>query len=252
MRSSDLDQRSQTIHEHLADLRTCVVNSLLFIAIGTIICYNFSVELFDFVRGPIQPYLPEGGLIFTGPMDKFIAHLKLSIIAGVILSCPFIFYQIWRFISPGLYINERKYAFGFISFGSILFIMGCAFSYYLALPMAFEFLMGFGGDTDKAMISIDQYMGFFTQMCLMFGLSFELPLVIVILGFMGIVSQELLKRFRRYAVLVLAVLAAVITPPDVVSMTMMLGPLLALYEVSVILVGVFERKRIEHRVNERE
>lgn len=252
MRANELATKSQTLHEHLADLRKCLINSLFFVAIGTAVSYYFSEVIFDFVRSPIQQYLPEGGLIYTGPMDKFVAHLKLSVICGVIVACPFIFAQIWKFIAPGLYTNEKKYAFGFISFGSLLFVTGCAFSYYIALPMAFEFLMAFGGSTDKAMISIDQYMGFFTQMCLMFGVSFELPLIIIILGIMGIVSQQLLKKYRRYAVMIMAILAAVITPPDVVSMTMMLGPLLFLYEFSVIAVGFFEKKRIEQRVNERE
>ena len=252
MKAKDLESKSQTLHEHLVDLRTCLINSLIYVALATLVCYAYSEVLFDFVRMPIQKYLPEGGLIYTGPMDKFIAHLKLSVICGVILACPFIFFQIWRFIAPGLYSNEKKYAFGFIGFGSLLFVTGCAFSYYIALPMAFEFLMGFGGSTDKAMISIEQYMGFFTQMCMMFGVSFELPLIIIVLGMMGFVSQDMLKKYRRYAVMLMAILAAVITPPDVISMTMMLAPLLFLYEISVIAVGIFEKKRIEERVNDRE
>ncbi|MNL56208.1 Sec-independent protein translocase protein TatCy [compost metagenome] len=119
--------------------------------------------------------------------------------------------------------------------------------------MAFNFLMHFGGDVDKPMISIDQYLGFFTQMCLMFGAAFELPLIIVILGMMGIVSQAFLRKNRRYAVMTLAVIAAIITPPDLLSMVMMLAPMWVLFEASVFIVGIFERKREEaFAVNERE
>ncbi|MGZ3843871.1 MAG: twin-arginine translocase subunit TatC, partial [Bdellovibrio sp.] len=141
----------------------------------------------------------------------------------------------------------------FIVSGTGLFVLGSLFSYYVALPMAFEFLMHFGGDVDKPMISIDQYMGFFTQMSLMFGVAFELPLIIVVLGMMGIVDQAFLRKNRRYAIMTIAVIAAVITPPDLLSMILMLAPMLFLFEASVFIVGVFERKRESNaRVNERE
>jgi sec-independent protein translocase protein TatC len=119
--------------------------------------------------------------------------------------------------------------------------------------MAFQFLMSFGGSIDKPMISIDQYMGFFSQMCLMFGVSFELPLIISIFGMMGLVSQNFLKEKRRYAIMTLAVISAIITPPDLMSMVLMLVPMIALYEMGVLMVGVFERKReSELRKNEKE
>ena len=156
-------------------------------------------------------------------------------------------------MAPGLYAKERRYALGFVVSGSVLFVLGAVFSYYIALPMAFQFLMTFGGDIDKPMISIDQYMSFFTQMCLMFGVAFELPLIIVILGMLGLVSQDFLKRNRRYAIMTLAVVSAVITPPDLLSMVMMLVPMLLLFEAGVFIVGLFEKKREESlRFNERE
>lgn len=252
MRSDDLDSRAQSLYEHLAELRKRIINCGLILFIATAICYNFSEPIFNFVRAPIVPYLPGGGLIFTGPLDKFIAHLKLAFVCGIILSCPFWLYQVWRFVAPGLYARERKYTIGFITAGTVLFLLGAAFSYYIALPMAFNFLMTFGGDVDKPMISIDQYMGFFTQMCLMFGVAFELPLVIVVLGMMGVVSQSFLRKNRRYAIMTIAVIAAVITPPDLLSMVLMLTPMWFLFEVSVLIVGVFEKKREEAAVNDLE
>lgn len=252
MRREELDQRAQSLYEHLAELRTRLIRCALILFVATGICYGFSDYIFNFVRAPIAPYLPGGGLIYTGPLDKFIAHLKLAFVTGILISCPFWLYQVWLFVAPGLYQKERRYTAGFIFSGTFLFVLGAAFSYYIALPMAFQFLMTFGGDVDKPMISIDQYMGFFTQMCLMFGVAFELPLVIIVLGMMGIVSQQFLRTNRRYAIMTIAVIAAVITPPDLLSMVMMLAPMWALFEIAVIVVGIFEKKRVEAAVNERE
>lgn len=253
MRREELDSKAQSLYEHLAELRTRLIHCVYILLIATGICYGFSEHIFNFVRAPIAPYLPGGGLIYTGPLDKFIAHIKLAFVFGVIFSCPFWLYQVWKFVAPGLYAKERNYTFGFILSGTFLFLLGAAFSYYIALPMAFQFLMTYGGDIDKPMISIDQYMGFFTQMCLMFGLAFELPLIIVVLGMIGIVSQEFLRKNRRYAIMTLAVVSAIITPPDLLSMVMMLVPMWALFEIAVLIVGIFEKKRDEsYAVNERE
>lgn len=253
MRSEELDSKAQSLYEHLGELRSRLINCIYILLVATGLCYGFSEKIFDFVRSPIAPYLPNGGLIYTGPLDKFLAHLKLSFVCGILLSCPFWLYQVWKFIAPGLYARERKYTMGFIFSGTILFLLGSLFSYYVALPMAFEFLMHFGGDIDKPMISIDQYMGFFTQMSLMFGVAFELPLVIIVLGMMGIVDQAMLRKNRRYAVMTIAVISAVITPPDLLSMVLMLAPMLVLFESAVLIVGIFEKKReFALQVNERE
>lgn len=251
--SEELDSKGQSLFEHLAELRIRLVYSAYILIVATGICYGFSEHIFNFIRAPIQPYLPGGGLIYTGPLDKFLAHIKIAFVCGIIISCPLWLYQVWKFVAPGLYQREKKYTFGFIISGTLLFLLGAAFSYWVVLPMAFHFLMNFGGNIDKPMISIDQYLGFFTQMCLMFGVSFELPLIISILGMMGIVSQKFLKEKRRYAIMGLAIAAAIITPPDLMSMLMMLVPMIALYEIGVLVVGIFERSRAaEARVNERE
>lgn len=242
----------QSLTDHLAELRTRIIYSLYGLLIMTSIAYNYSEQLFNIVRLPIAKYLPSGGLVYTGPMDKFMAHIKVAIVFGVISSCPFWLYQVWRFVAPGLYRNEKKYAALFISAGSLLFFGGTAFAYLVALPMAFNFLFTFGGDIDKPMITIEQYMEFFNQFCLMFGLAFELPLILGILGMMGLVSQRFLIDKGRYAVMILAVIAAIITPPDVMSMIIMLVPLIGLYYVGVFAVGLIEKGRRKAAVNERE
>lgn len=246
---SDINQQSDGfggLMEHLVELRTRLIRSSLAISIAALICYVYSESIFNFLREPIAPYLPTGGLVFTAPMDKFMAHVKISIFSGIILSCPIWLYQIWKFISPALYEKERKYAISFISVGTILFAIGIAFAYFLALPAAFEFLMGFGGNVDKPMITINDYVSFFVLTILMFGLSFELPLVIVILGLLGVVSQQFLREKRRILIVGLAVFSAVLTPSaDIMSMMLMLVPMVILFEIAILFVGMFERQRKE-------
>ena len=244
MSESDETVPGQTLFDHLSDLRLRLVNSLYGIFVGFCICYYFSETIFNIVREPIRSFLPSGGLFFTGPMDKFMAHIKVSFMAAIILSCPFWLHQIWLFVAPALYKKEKSYAMGFIFSGTILFTLGSLFTYFVVLPMAFKFLMPFGGDIDKPMITIDQYMSFFTHTTLAFGVAFEMPLVISTLGMLGIVSQAFLKEKRRYAVMGLAIVSAVITPPDLLSMVLMLIPMTLLYEISIIVVGFFERRRV--------
>lgn len=153
---------NQTLVEHLTELRTRIIYVFLGVFVGFLASWMFSERIFDIVRVPIEPYLPTGGLVFTAPMDKFMAHIKVSLLSGVILSSPYWIYQIWKFIAPGLYQNEKKFGYFFIFFGSTLFLTGAAFVYYVVYPMAFKFLMTFGGEADKPMITINEYLSFFT------------------------------------------------------------------------------------------
>jgi sec-independent protein translocase protein TatC len=247
--SDELQARTQSLIEHLNELRNRLVYSAYFIVGGMIICYNFTEQMFDIIRKPIAQYLPSGGLIFTGPADKFIAHLKLAFFGGLVLTCPFWIYQIWKFVAPGLYAKEKKYSLAFMFFGSILFIIGVCFAYFLVFPAAFHFLMSFGGDVDKPMITIEQYLSFFVTTSLMFGLAFELPLIISLLGMIGLVSSRFLRDKRRYAVVLLSIVAAIVTPPDLLSMIMMLIPLIALYEIGIWIVFFFEKKKAEDQIS---
>jgi sec-independent protein translocase protein TatC len=244
------EQSGLTLVDHLSELRHRIVVSLYFIIGGMILCYNFTGEIFDIIRKPIAPYLPMGGLVFTGPADKFLAHIKIAAFAGLFISCPFWINQIWKFIGPALYQREKRYTLGFLFSGTFLFTTGVLFAYYLVLPAAFHFLMGYQGDIDKPMITIDQYLSFFLMTALMFGLSFELPLIMTLLGMLGLVSSQFFRNSRRYAVVVMAVISAVITPPDLLSMVMMLVPMCMLYEVGVWTVWVAERKRIREELKQ--
>lgn len=231
---------------HLEELRKRLIFSAIFISIAFGVCWFYSTDLFNIIRAPIAPFLETsgGGLVFTGVMDKFMAHLKVSFLAAVVVSCPFWLYQVWRFVAPGLYSHEKKYGAWFILSGTFLFISGVLFVYFFVYPSTFDFLMNFGGDIDKPLITISDYVSFFILTTLMFGLVFELPLVIVLLGILGIVDAAFLRKKRRFAMVVLAVVAAVATPtPDAISMLIMFAPLVILYEVSILFVAWFGKKR---------
>lgn len=242
----EIDHKHQSLVEHLTELRVKLIRAVIGILICGLLSYKFSEQIFEIIRTPILPYLKNMGLVFTAPMDKFMAHVKIAIFSGVIISSPVWFYQIWSFIAPGLYKNERRYALGFIFSALILFLTGILMCYFLILPVTFEFLLGFGGTVDQPMITISEYLSFFITMHLAFGLAFELPLILVVLGMLGIVSQAFLRDKRRYAIVIMAVFAALVTPsPDAVTMLLLLVPLALLYEVAVILVGFFEKRKAQ-------
>lgn len=237
-------QDNYTLVEHLSELRTRIIYSLYAIVLFTGIAWYFSENIFDLVRMPIRDYLPGKGLVFTAPTDKFMAHIKISVLAGIIAACPVWIYQVWGFVSPGLYIKEKKYGRYFILFGSLLFLMGVSFAYFLVLPTAFKVLLSFGGTVDVPMITINDYLSFFMTTILVFGAAFEMPLVIVLLGLMGIVTTKGLRHLRRYAYVVIAIIAALFTPPDAISMTLLGVPLILLYEISILVLRAVEPKPV--------
>lgn len=242
----ELKETQQSLTDHLRELRIRIIRALWGILAAAIVCYNYVEVILVHVRMPIEKHLQGGGLVYTAPADKFISYLKVSAFCGFVIATPWWLYQAWKFVAPGLYAKERKYTLAFIFAGSILYLAGVVFGYYLALPAAFDFLMTFGGDVDKPMITIDHYLSFFTTMLLVFGLAFELPMVIVILGMLGIVSQAFLRKNRRYMVVILTIASAILTPtPDAISLFTLLIPLYVLFEISIFFVGFFERKEEE-------
>lgn len=231
------ENTQQTFVEHLADLRSRLIKALMGISVGVGVGIWQSELLLHWMRAPILPYLGStGGLVFTGVMDPFIAHIKIGAMGGLIVTCPWWLYQLWAFIAPGLYKKERKYAIGFIVSGTALFMAGVSFVYFVVYPAAFHYLLNVGGGIDKPMITIHEYLSFFATTTILFGVAFELPLILVMLALIGIIDAAFLKRSRRFAIPGLAFVSAMITPPDAISMVMMLVPLVFLYEIAIIVI----------------
>jgi sec-independent protein translocase protein TatC len=232
--------------EHLSELRRRILWSLLVVVIFLIPAYAFSKQIFDFLMEPIRTNLPEGStLIFTRPAEGFMTYLKVSFFAAVFAAVPFFLYQLWKFVAPGLYKHEKQIAIPFILFGTFFFLFGASFCYYVAAPPAFNFLLKtYSSEYVKALPTLNETLSFFMSLLLGFGVIFEYPLVIFVLARIGVVDSKWLRKQRKYAILVSAVAAAVITPTtDALSMMMMFLPLLVFYELGVLVAWIFGRKR---------
>jgi sec-independent protein translocase protein TatC len=231
--------------DHLGELRTRIVRIAWILFAGFGVCWGFSEHIFAYLRAPILRFLPAGqtGLHYIGVLEKFMAHVKVSFLAAVLLTSPLWLYQVWRFIAPALYSKEKRYAGSFILAGIVFFLAGAGFAYYLALPAAFKFLLSFGGDADKPIITITEYLDFIFKFVLAFGMTFEMPVVLTFLGLMGIIDAAFLRKYRRWAIMIMAVLSAIVTPPDAVSMLALLVPLIFLYEMSIFVVAAVAKPR---------
>jgi len=239
--------------KHAEELRKRIIYSVIPILVFFIPCYIFSKQLFELLMRPIIGNLPEGSsLIFTRPAEGFLTYLKVSLFFSFFLSVPFILYNIWHFVSPALYKNEKRVVIPLVTFGTAFFILGALFCYFLAAPRGLEFLLGeYTTQYVKAFPSIKEALSFLTALMLGFGLVFEFPLVIFILSRLGLVTAGFLARQRKYALLINAVLAAFITPTtDAVSMMFMLVPLFIFYELGIVIAKIFGKKKSEVRTVE--
>lgn len=219
---------------HLEELRGRLFKAILAVLAGFLACWALADPIFQFLADPIYRYLPSGTrLTFLGVTDPFILYVKVAALAGLFLTSPFVLYQVWAFVAPGLYRRERLYAAPFVILGSLFFLAGGLFAYYVAFPFAVEFLLGMG-DQFEPMITIERYFGFLLTVILGLGLMFELPIFIFLLARMGVVTPRFLMRHFRWAVLIIFVVAAVITPtPDVVNLCIFALPTILLYLLGV-------------------
>jgi len=231
--------------DHLEELRWRILWSLLAIVVGTVVGWFAlgHVDVIEVLKRPIAPYLPGGRLIFTSPAEPFLLTLKVAFALGCLLASPIVIYQIWAFLSPALYDREKRLIIPALVVGVVLFLAGAAACYELLLPAALKVLLGFQRADLTAMITIDRYFGMAVPFVVGCGLIAELPLVVTILASLGIVTPQFLARQRRYAIVIAAFLAAILTPPDAVSMILMLVPLLLLYEISIWCAWVASRRR---------
>ena len=227
---------------HLNELRRRLLNSIVSLLPAFVVSWFFSEQILNFLRRPLQPFLKStnGGFVFTAPMDEFIAHLQVAFFASVFLSSPYWLGQLWCFILPGLYKKEKKFFVLFWFIGVFLFFLGLCFAYFVVFPLLFSVLMNFGSGLDQPMITIKSYLSFIMRFTLVLAVVFEMPLVLILLCQAGVLSPDVLKRYRRQAIVLLSVLAAFITPPDVLSLFLLLFPLVGLYELSIWLTGFFK------------
>jgi sec-independent protein translocase protein TatC len=233
-----------TFTEHLNELRIRLVRCLVAVFIGFLACYGFAEQLFLLLMDPLVAQLaPSGGsLIYTGLPEAFFTHVKVAAIAGLFLVSPYVFYQLWMFIAPGLYEGERKYIIPIALCSAVCFVIGAMFGYFVVFPFGFQFFLGYATEFIKPMPSVKEYFSFATSMLFAFGLIFELPLFMLFLSALGVVTHKSLRKYRKFAILGNFVVAAILTPPDVVSQCLMAGPLCILYEIGIWVAHLFGKK----------
>lgn len=229
-----MEEEKLPITEHLEEFRWRLIKCLGAVGVGFLSSYAFSKQIFNFLVAPLVKIMPENShLIYTSLPEAFLTYLKVSFFAGLVLSTPVILYQIWKFIMPGLYEMERKYVVPFVIVATIFFGIGVAFAFYVVFPFGFKFFLGFSTDDIYALPTLREYLSLSIRLLLAFGITFELPVFIFFLAKLGIVNHQMLRKQRKYAMIIVVVMAAVLTPPDVISQVLLAVPLLALYEISI-------------------
>ncbi len=256
--------------DHLDELRRRLVRALLAFTVTFMVCFTFSEEIYSFLARPINTALeritaqqlaeqelaeaelpPEERsaaplpprLVFLGITDPFIIYIKVAALAGIFLGSPFILYQFWAFVAPGLYRREKRLAIPFIFFGSLLFLGGGAFGYYIAFPFAVEFLLGMGLQFEPQ-ITVTRYLSFLMTVILGLGLMFEMPTLIFMLARLGVVTPRFLLRNSRYAIVLIFIVAAIITPtPDIFNLMIFALPTIVLYFVGIAVAALFGQRQ---------
>ncbi len=239
--------RNMSFLEHVDELRVRITRAVFVFFFGFIGCYFVAEPILGFLRKPLFDALPPERrmLYFTSLFENFLTHLKIAGYAAVFVFSPYFFYEIWGFVSPGLHQRERKYAFPFILAASAFFCGGAAFAYYVLFPVGFKYFISYGAPTDVPMLTIDSYYTVCLRLLLLFGLAFELPVFITLLGFLGLVDAPMLRAQRKNAIIGITVVSAVFAPPDVISMLILGIPLWALYEGSIFVVAWLGVKRAQ-------
>ncbi len=239
-----VEEGEMALSEHLYELRGRLIKSIVFVILAFGASLFFFKEMVDFFKQPLVDVLPEAAsaLHFTSPIEGFTATVKLSFTVAVVCSCPFWLWQLWRFVEPALYPTERKYVKPAALLSMILFITGVVFCYYFVLPLTLEYLIDLGKNFGAPVITVKDYFSMLTTLILGFGLVFETPVVLVLLGVLGVIEVEFLKKNRTYVIVICMVVSAIMTPPDPGSMMMMMVPLYFMYECSILILRFIGRK----------
>jgi len=234
----------QPLTEHLDELRRRLIRSLIAFGAGTALCYNYAEEIYRALLRPLTSSLPaDSHLIFTELTEAFLTYFKMALWGGFVLASPVIFYQTWRFVSPGLYRKERTLVLAFAAWSTAGFLAGMAFAYFAAVPAILAFFLSFGRSVVVPMPSMKESLSLVLRLLLIFGVMFELPLAMYLAGRGGILSPPFLRKWRKGAVLGVFLLAAVLTPPDAVSQILVAFPMYALYEMGILLCALGSRRQ---------
>jgi len=246
--SSELESGRMPFLEHLRELRDRVRNAALFFVVAFCVCWYFSDEIFQWLQAPMMDAwdtktLGDFHVVYTSLTEPFWVGMSIALWAGVFVASPFIFYQLWKFIAPGLYKRERKIAIAFAVLSAVLFLSGALFCYQFVLPRIYDFLLGYSKPGQEAMIAMQGYLDLTRSLMLAFGGVFEMPLLIMFLAMIGMVTHRGLWKFNRWFIVIAFVIGGLLTPPDVASQVMLALPTLGLYNLSIVIAYFITKKR---------
>lgn len=233
------DDLKLTLVEHLGELRKRLIIIVITIIIGSFISYRYVDLIIEYMIKPAQNL----EFIYINPPELFMAHVKIAIICGIAITSPMNLMQIWLFVKPGLKKNERRYLLFALYMGIIFFLIGAIFAYMAIIPITIDFFTKMSGDRISPLFSFQNYLGFISSVLLSFGLVFELPMIVVLLTQLNLVSSDTFKKYRKIVILVIFIVAAILTPPDVVSQVLMAVPMLILYEISIIMSTMIDKRK---------
>ncbi|WP_307983790.1 twin-arginine translocase subunit TatC [uncultured Helicobacter sp.] len=228
----------EDLKPHLQDLRKRLMISCSAVIASFIVCFAFWKPIFVFIEAPIKMAFNsqvQGTLMQLTPLEGIFSAMSVALLAAITITTPILFWQIWLFVAPGLYKNEKKIILPFVFFGSTMFALGALFAYYIIFPFMIKYILMFGNDMFEANISIESYVSFFIRVILGFGISFELPVLAYFLAKVGLITDKTLKGFFKYAVVIIFIIAAIITPPDPFSQLLMAIPLVGLYGFAIVI-----------------
>lgn len=234
-----MEDKELTLVEHLSELRKKLIISFLGIVVGSIISYSFVDRIVDFLVKPADKL----EFIYLSPPELFMAYIKIAVISGILISSPITLMQIWLFVKPGLKPNERRYLRFGLWMGIIFFLIGAVFAYYTLVPITIRFFIEISKNEIAPMISFDSYLRFVSTLLLSSGLVFELPLLIILLAQLNLITANSLIKYRKYVILIIFIIAAIITPPDVISQILLGVPMVVLYEISIWFAKAIEKRK---------